>query len=56
EGMTMVVVTHEMRFAKEVADEIIFIDQGIIVEKGSPNEIFNNPQEERTRRFLDKIQ
>ncbi len=56
EGMTMVVVTHEMRFAKEVADEVIFIDQGVIVEKGSPSEIFNNPKEERTRRFLDKIQ
>ncbi len=56
EGMTMVVVTHEMRFAKEVADEVIFIDQGVIVEKGLPSEIFNNPKEERTRRFLDKIQ
>ncbi|MGX9136335.1 amino acid ABC transporter ATP-binding protein [Rummeliibacillus sp. JY-2-4R] len=56
EGMTMVVVTHEMRFAKEVADEVIFIDQGVIVEKGSPSEIFNNPIEERTKRFLDKIQ
>lgn len=56
EGMTMIVVTHEMRFAKEVADEVIFIDQGVIVEKGLPNEIFNHPKEERTRRFLDKIQ
>ncbi|WP_102691698.1 amino acid ABC transporter ATP-binding protein [Rummeliibacillus pycnus] len=55
DGMTMVVVTHEMRFAKEVADEVIFIDQGVIVEKGSPSEIFNNPKEERTRRFLKKI-
>jgi len=56
EGMTMVVVTHEMRFAKEVADEVIFMDQGVIVEKGAPKDIFENPKEERTRRFLQLIQ
>lgn len=56
EGMTMVVVTHEMRFAKEVADEVIFIDQGVIIEKGTPDQIFNLPKQERTRRFLEKIQ
>jgi cystine transport system ATP-binding protein len=56
EGMTMVVVTHEMRFAKEVADEIVFIDHGEIVEKGTPDEIFTHPQHERTRRFLEQIQ
>ena len=55
EGMTMVVVTHEMRFAREVADEIIFFDQGVIVERGIPDNIFSNPKEERTRRFLERI-
>ncbi|MBM7702722.1 amino acid ABC transporter ATP-binding protein [Metabacillus iocasae] len=56
EGMTMVVVTHEMRFAKEVADEVIFMDGGVIVERGVPEQIFDAPKEERTRRFLNKIQ
>ncbi|WP_110113846.1 amino acid ABC transporter ATP-binding protein [Bacillus sp. CGMCC 1.16541] len=56
EGMTMVVVTHEMRFAKEVADEVIFMDDGVIVERGTPQQIFDAPKEERTRRFLNKIQ
>lgn len=56
EGMTMIVVTHEMKFAREVADEVIFIDNGIIVEKGTPERIFTNPKEERTRRFLNLIQ
>jgi L-cystine transport system ATP-binding protein len=56
EGMTMVVVTHEMRFAREVADEVIFMDQGVIVERGKPEDIFTNPKEERTRRFLNMIQ
>ena len=55
EGMTMVVVTHEMRFAREVADEIIFFDQGVIVERGTPDDIFTNPKEERTQRFLERI-
>lgn len=54
EGMTMVVVTHEMGFAREVADRIIFMDGGIIVEEGSPDQIFLRPREERTKRFLAK--
>ena len=56
EGMTMVVVTHEMKFAKEVADEVIFMDGGYIVERGRPADIFENPKEERTRQFLNLIQ
>ncbi|WP_044893175.1 amino acid ABC transporter ATP-binding protein [Bacillus alveayuensis] len=56
EGMTMVVVTHEMRFANEVADEVIFMDQGVIVERGTPKDIFEQPREERTKRFLQLIQ
>jgi polar amino acid transport system ATP-binding protein len=55
EGMTMVVVTHEMGFAREVADRAIFIDGGVIVEQGRPTEMFANPREERTRAFLRKI-
>ena len=55
EGMTMVVVTHEMRFAREVADEVIFMDTGVIIERATPEEIFTNPKEERTRRFLERI-
>jgi L-cystine transport system ATP-binding protein len=56
EGMTMIVVTHEMRFARDVADEVIFMDQGVIVERNKPDEIFTNPKEERTRKFLNMIQ
>lgn len=56
EGMTMIIVTHEMKFAKEVADEVIFMDGGYIVEKGSPHEIFSDPKEARTRQFLQLIQ
>jgi L-cystine transport system ATP-binding protein len=56
EGMTMVVVTHEMRFAKEVADEVIFMDHGVIVERGTPEKIFTAPQHERTKQFLQLIQ
>ena len=56
EGMTMIVVTHEMRFAKEVADEVIFMDDGHIVERGKPDEIFVDPKEERTKQFLRMIQ
>ncbi|NDI36407.1 amino acid ABC transporter ATP-binding protein [Chengkuizengella sediminis] len=52
EGMTMIVVTHEMRFAKDVADEVIFINGGYIVERGHPDQIFNHPKEERTKQFL----
>lgn len=55
EKMTMVVVTHEMGFAKEVADRILFMDQGIILEQGTPDELFGNPREERTRLFLSKV-
>ena len=54
-GMTMVIVTHEMGFAKEVADRVLFIDQGIIMEQGSPKDIFENPQNERTKSFLSKV-
>ena len=55
EGMTMVVVTHEMGFAREVADRIVFMEKGHIVEEGSPNDLFYHPQYERTREFLWKI-
>jgi general L-amino acid transport system ATP-binding protein len=55
EGMTMVVVTHEMGFAREVGDRVIFMDQGQIVEVGTPEHFFQNPQEERTKAFLSKI-
>jgi ABC-type polar amino acid transport system ATPase subunit len=55
EGMTMVVVTHEMGFAKEVADRVIFMDGGYIVEEGSPEAIFENPQHERTKEFLGHL-
>lgn len=55
EGVTMIVVTHEMAFASEVANKVIFMDEGVIVEEGSPEEIFSNPKEERTRRFLKRI-
>jgi general L-amino acid transport system ATP-binding protein len=54
-GMTMIVVTHEMGFAKAVANRMFFFDQGVIVEGGTPNEIFNNPQEDRTKLFLSQI-
>lgn len=55
EGMTMVVVTHEMGFAKEVGDRIIFMDEGYLIEEGKPEDIFNNPKEDRTQSFLSKI-
>ncbi len=54
-GMTMVIVTHEMGFAREVASRVLFIDQGIVMESGTPEEIFNNPQNERTKLFLSKV-
>lgn len=56
EGMTMIVVTHEMQFAREVADEVIFFDRGVIVESGTPEQIFTAPQHERTRQFLSLVQ
>ena len=55
EGMTMVVVTHEMGFAKNVSDRVIFMDQGVIVEDESPRELFENPKHERTKNFLSKV-
>lgn len=55
EGMTMIVVTHEMGFAREVADRVIFMDKGVIVEEGEPEEFFGNPQQERTQNFLRRI-
>lgn len=55
EGMTMIIVTHEMGFAKEVADWVIYMNQGKIVEMGHPGDIFNNPKEERTREFLNRV-
>ncbi|MFC8685879.1 amino acid ABC transporter ATP-binding protein [Brevibacillus porteri] len=55
EGMTMIVVTHEMGFAREVADEVIFMDQGVIVERDTPSNLFAKPREERTRQFLQHL-
>ena len=55
EGMSMAIVTHEMGFAKEVADRVLFIDEGIICEEGTPQQIFSHPVEERTKEFLSKI-
>ncbi|MEX3746484.1 MULTISPECIES: amino acid ABC transporter ATP-binding protein [Lysinibacillus] len=55
EGMTMIVVTHEMGFAREVGDRVVFMDGGYIVEEGTPKEIFSNPQNERTKAFLGKV-
>ncbi|MBB5017488.1 polar amino acid transport system ATP-binding protein [Chitinivorax tropicus] len=55
EGMTMIIVTHEMGFAKEVSDRVFFIDQGVIIEQGPPEQIFSAPKHERTRDFLSKV-
>ncbi|MGI8433460.1 MAG: amino acid ABC transporter ATP-binding protein [Nocardioidaceae bacterium] len=55
EGMTMMVVTHEMGFAREVADRVLFMDDGVVVEQGPPNQMFEDPQHERTQAFLSKI-
>ena len=55
EGMTMIVITHEMGFAREVADRFLFFDEGMIVEEGTPEHFFENPQEERTKLFLSQI-
>ena len=55
EGMTMVIVTHEMGFAREVGDRLLFVDEGRIIEQGVPKEVFENPKEERTRSFLSKV-
>lgn len=53
-GLTMIIVTHEMEFAREVSDRIVFMDKGVIVENGTPDEVFNNPQHERTKAFLKR--
>ena len=55
DGMTMVVVTHEMGFAKEVANRVLFMDGGTILEQGSPDEIFTHPKQSRTQEFLSKV-
>ncbi len=55
EGTTMIVVTHEMAFAREVADRVVFMDQGVVVEEGPPNEVLLNPKEERTKTFLRRV-
>jgi polar amino acid transport system ATP-binding protein len=55
EGMTMIVVTHEMSFAREVADRVAFMDDGVIVEEGKPEQVIGNPRHERTRTFLARI-
>ena len=55
EGMTMVVVTHEMGFAKEVANRVVFIDEGVIKEENAPKKFFENPQDERVKEFLSKV-
>jgi polar amino acid transport system ATP-binding protein len=55
EGMTMIVVTHEMGFAREVGDSLVLMDAGVIVEEGKPREVISNPQHERTRAFLSKV-
>ncbi len=55
DGMTMIIVTHEMGFAREVADRVLFIDQGVVLEQGTPEELFGNPQHERTKSFLSKV-
>jgi polar amino acid transport system ATP-binding protein len=54
-GMTMVVVTHEIGFAREVGDSLVFMDGGVIVESGKPREVLSNPREERTKSFLSKV-
>ena len=55
DGMTMIVVSHEMRFAQEAADRVLFVDEGLIVEQNVPSEIFSNPQNQRTREFLSRV-
>lgn len=56
DGMTMIVVTHEMAFARDVADRVVFMDAGVVVEQGDPKQVINNPQHERTRAFLRRMQ
>jgi polar amino acid transport system ATP-binding protein len=54
-GMTMIVVTHEMGFAREVADRVVFMDDGVVVEQGPPSQVIDNPQHQRTQTFLSRI-
>ena len=54
--MTMIIVTHEMSFARDVSDQVIFMDSGIVLEKGTPTDVFENPKEERTKQFLGMIE
>ena len=54
-GLTMIIVTHEMEFARDVSDRVIFMDQGVIAEQGSPEQLFENPKEERTKEFLKRF-
>jgi polar amino acid transport system ATP-binding protein len=54
-GMTMLIATHEMSFARDIADRVCFLDDGVILEQGSPAEVFNRPREERTQQFLQRI-
>lgn len=56
QGWTTVIVTHEVQFARQVADQVLFLDGGVVVERGTPDQVIGNPQEERTRRFLSRIQ
>ena len=56
EGLTMVIVTHEMAFARDVSNRVIFIDQGVIAEEGAPAQLFGNPKNQRTRDFLSRFQ
>jgi len=53
--MTMVVVTHEMGFAREMGDRVLFLDQGLLIEEGTPDQLFNHPKSERTKTFLSKV-
>jgi cystine transport system ATP-binding protein len=55
DGWTMVVVTHEMRFAQQVSDQVLFLDGGVVAERGTPEQVLGAPREERTRRFLHRI-
>jgi polar amino acid transport system ATP-binding protein len=55
EGMTMIVVTHEIGFAREVGDTVVFMDEGVVVESGKPNEVLDNPRHARTQTFLHKV-
>jgi polar amino acid transport system ATP-binding protein len=55
EGMTMIVVTHEIGFAREVGDTLVFMDEGVVVESGAPREVIAHPQHERTKAFLSKV-